>query len=39
MKILNQLERLQQLDHLIKNQTTGKPEDIAKKSGVSRSHL
>lgn len=39
MKILSQLERHQQLDYLIKNQITGKPEDIAKKLSVSRSHL
>jgi len=39
MKIIKQLERLQKLDHLLKNECTGTPENFAKKLGISRSHV
>ncbi|WP_457617979.1 HTH domain-containing protein [Lutibacter sp.] len=39
MKFTKQLERLQKIDHLLKNECTGTPENFAKKLGVSRSHL
>jgi predicted DNA-binding transcriptional regulator YafY len=39
MKFIKQLERLQRLDELIKNECISTPEDFAKKLGVSRSHL
>ena len=39
MKFIKQLERLQKLDHLIKKECTGTPNDFAKKLGISRSHL
>jgi len=39
MKFIKQLERLQRLDHIIRNELTGTPEEFSKKLGVSRSHL
>lgn len=39
MKFVEQIERLQYLDELIRKKTTGSPEKLAKKIGLSRSQL
>jgi len=39
MKFIKQLERLQRLDNLIKNEYKGTPDDLAKNLDISRSHL
>ncbi len=39
MKLLKQLERLEKINHLIKNECTGIPEDFAENLGVCRGHL
>jgi biotin operon repressor len=39
MYFLKQLERIQELDKLLKKRSTGTPETLAKRLGVSRSHL
>lgn len=39
MKALEQLERLQRMNQLIKNERTGTPEEFAGKLGISRRQL
>ena len=39
MKALEQLERLKTMNKLIKEETTGKPENFAAQIGISPSHL
>jgi len=39
MKIFEQIEKLQQINQLIENGTTGTSFDFSKKLGISRSHL
>lgn len=39
MKFAEQIERIQYLDRLIKKRSTGTPEEMANKLGISRSQL
>ncbi|MDD3721158.1 MAG: hypothetical protein PHW92_01540 [Lutibacter sp.] len=39
MKLLKGLERLEKINHLIKKECTGSPEDFAQNLGISRGHL
>lgn len=39
MKFIEQIERIQYLDKLIKKRSTGTPEELANRLGISRSQL
>lgn len=39
MNFIEQLERFQKIDQLLKCNATGTPDDFSRKIGVSRSHL
>jgi biotin operon repressor len=39
MHFLRQIERIQELDRLVKKRSTGSPNKLANKLGISRSHL
>lgn len=39
MILIHTLERLKQINELIKNKSTGKPKEFSKKIGISESHL
>jgi biotin operon repressor len=39
MHFLRQIERIQELDRLVKKRSTGSPSKLANRLGISRSHL